>query len=139
MNFFQNLFNTGDVDITMRIMKKNDKLTINIMPGSNVSKIQPIILTGTPEELDADFFNKVMPEVNEIKGLISNIDAVKKEATDEAAKSSKPADKPKPKVKPEAPKAKKKAPEAKEASLFEADQPEEEQTDEDDNETGETE
>jgi len=121
MQFFQKLFETGEVDLTMRIMKKNDKLTINIMPGSNVSKLQPIIITGTPAELDEEFFKTVLPDVAEVKGLVSNIADVKKEATEKAA-TTKPKENPKTsKAKPAAKgnAKKKKGPEAKEASLFE--------------------
>lgn len=130
MDFFQKLFDTGEVDITMRIMKKNDKLTINIMPGSKVSKLQPIIITGTPAELDAEFFSQVLPGVNEVKGLISNLEAVKKEA----APNPKPAEKLKDKKAATAKDKtkKKKAPEAKEASLFEQPAADEDQSQEQD-------
>ncbi len=86
MNFFEQLAAMGGVDMTLRIMQKNDKLTINIMPGSKVSKMQPIIITGTPAELDEEFFKTIAPEVKEIAGIVSNIEAVKKEATEKKAK-----------------------------------------------------
>lgn len=124
MEFFQKLFDTGEVDITMRIMKKNDKLTINIMPGSQVSKLQPIIITATPAELDQEFFKTVMPDIKEIGGLVSNIADVKKEASEKAAAKPKPAEKTKGAKNKDTAKGKVKKsakPEAKEASLFEPD------------------
>lgn len=88
MNFFEQLSSSGDVDITLRIMKKNDKLTINVMPGSGQSVTKPIIITGTPAELDSGFFTTLYPEVKEISGIISNIKEVKKES-EEALKKEK--------------------------------------------------
>ena len=79
MDFFQKLAAIGNIDMTVRIMQKNDKLTINVMPGSGSSTMQPIVITGTPEELDAEFINTIMPQVNEVAGLVHNIDSVKKE------------------------------------------------------------
>lgn len=116
MEFFQKLSSTGEVDITMRIMQKNDKLTINIMPGSQVSNIKPLIFTGTPEDIDAGFFDQIMPGVQEVKGLISNLQEVKKEA----APNPKPAEKSKDKKSSAGKKnaAKKKTPEPKEGDLF---------------------
>jgi PRTRC genetic system protein E len=80
MNFFQLLAQASaqKTDLTIRIMQKETKLTINIMPGAR-SSFKPILITGTPQELDNEFFNVILPELNEIKGLVSNIDEVKKD------------------------------------------------------------
>lgn len=90
MNFFEQLalIGAGNVDLTMRIMQKNDKLTLNIMPGSGSSLIKPILVTGTPAELDAEFFQSIAPGVQEIAGLVTNLEDVKK---DVAEKKDKPA------------------------------------------------
>ena len=92
MNFFQQLaaVGTGNTDLTMRIMEKNGKLTINIMPGAGSSAMQPILVTGTPAELDEEFFTAIAPQVQEIAGLVTNINEVKKaveEQKDSAAKT----------------------------------------------------
>lgn len=84
MNFFQQLAHAGagKVDLTLRIMQKNEKLTMEVMPGSTKSVgIKPMIFTGTPAELDDEFFKTIAPGVNEVAGIISNIEEVKKEAT----------------------------------------------------------
>lgn len=125
MNFFQQLAALGDVDLSLRIMKKNDKLTINITPGSQ-STITPVLVTGTPEELDEEFFNAVIPGVQELAGIISNIDAVKAEAEAKQKNAAvKPADKPKETApKKEVPHKKKNpVPEVKEGQLFEEEEP----------------
>jgi PRTRC genetic system protein E len=84
MNFFEQLAHAGagNVDITMRIMQKNDKLTLNIMPGAGSVSITPIIVTGTPAELDAEFFQSIAPAVNEIAGIVTNLADVKKQVTE---------------------------------------------------------
>lgn len=120
MSFFKQLAAVGNIDITMRIMQKGDKLTMNIMPGSAKSVNKPFNITGTAEELDEHFFTEVFPAVQEIKGLVMNKEEVIKELNEKpAAKpvSPKAADKKKSgKAKPV---KKSKAPVVKEASLFE--------------------
>lgn len=105
MNFFETLATQENVDLNLRIMGKNGKLTLNIMPGSDRSATKPILITGTGAELDAEFFNSILPEVQEVKGIVSNIAEVKKDsekalanakekkAAKPAAPSKKPADK----------------------------------------------
>ncbi len=104
MNFFEQLSASGNVDITIRIMQKNNRLTLNVMPGSGSSTTKPMIITGTPQELDAEFFSNLYPQVDEVNGIIHNIEEVKKEALQKA----KPA-KPEP-SKAEKPAAKEKSP-----------------------------
>lgn len=60
MDFFKKLFELSDADVTLHIKRKNDKLTISLMPEA-ANQITPIIITGTPEELDEEFFNKINP------------------------------------------------------------------------------
>ncbi len=98
MEFFKELASIGDVDISIRIMQKGDKLTINVMPGSNASALKPILVTGTAEELDKEFFPTVFPAVQHLTGLATNFNEVKKDI------ESKIADKAKPKEEKPAPK-----------------------------------
>jgi PRTRC genetic system protein E len=90
MNFFQQLAQAGtqNVDLTMRIMQKDGKLTINIMPGAKSVTIKPILVTGTPQELDAEFFKTIAPGVSEITGIITNIEDVKKDAEKQKTNST---------------------------------------------------
>ena len=91
MDFFQQLATAGagKTDLTMRIMEKNGKLTLNIMPGAGSSSMQPILVTGTPAELDAEFFTSIAPQVVEISGLVTNIGEVKKELEEKKAAPAK--------------------------------------------------
>lgn len=115
MNFFETLQQQDAVDLTIRIMKKNDRLTMNVMPGSGNSVTKPSIFTGTGVELDQEFFSQVFPGVTEVAGMISNLEEVKKEA----AEKSKPAPKEnKPAAEKKAP-AKKSEPKIEEPQMFE--------------------
>ena len=93
MDFFSKLADMESVDLTIRIFKKNDKLTLNLMPGSGNSTTMPILVTGTPTELDEEFFDKIMPQMKIVSGLITNIEEVTKgmEKELEQKKESKPA------------------------------------------------
>lgn len=88
MNFFQQLAAAGKVDLSLRIMQVNDKLTIGITPGPGSSKLPPLNFTGTPAELDEEFFKSIVSSVNEIKGIFSNAEEVKKQALEMVAKEA---------------------------------------------------
>ena len=90
MEFFKQLAAIGDIDMTIRIMQKGDKLTINVMPGSNASVLKPILVTGTADELDSEFFPTVFPAVQHLAGLATNFDEVKKDIESKIADKSKP-------------------------------------------------
>lgn len=116
MDFFQQLAALGNVDLNIRIMQKNDKLTLSISPG-NTSNITPILVTGTAAELDAEFLNSIAPQVQSISGIVTNIHDVKAEAEKLEAESKKPKEKPKTeKAKPEVKKLEK--PKVAEPDLF---------------------
>lgn len=113
MEFFKQLAAIGNIDMTIRIMQKNDKFTINVMPGSGSSTMQPIVITGTPEELDSEFVNAIVPQVNEVAGLIHNIDSVKKGLSSKKDSGAAPA-----KDKSEKKASEKKTEEVEEPQLF---------------------
>lgn len=81
MNFFQQLAGLGHVDINLRMMQdKNGKITMEVAPGAKSTAIKPILITGTPAELDEGFFRECAPGIKSVLGIISNIDEVKKDA-----------------------------------------------------------
>jgi PRTRC genetic system protein E len=120
-NFFTQLTKTvKNLDCTIRIMEKDDKLTVGIFPSIK-SKMKPVNMAGTPEQIDEGFFSKVVPNVKDVPGLLTNVEDVKKSATEvkPAAKKSKPKSKPKKKwsaVKKEVAAKKKKPAPAKKVS-----------------------
>jgi len=86
MNFFSQLSAIGEVDLSMRIMKVNDKLTMEITPGNKSKNIKPWVITASPEELDENFFKTISPDIKEIAGLVSNAADVKEELKQKAEK-----------------------------------------------------
>lgn len=95
MSFFQQLAALGNVDLSIRIKQKNETLTLSITPG-NSSNITPVIVTGTPAELDAEFLNSIAPQVQSISGIVTNIKDVKAEAAKLEEENKKPKEKPAP-------------------------------------------
>lgn len=85
--FFQQLFDATDgIDIAINVKRKNDKLTMSILPLTT-SKVQPAIICGTPEELEAGFFEAIAAPLAQAKGL----EVKTKEFEDSAAEAEKAA------------------------------------------------
>jgi PRTRC genetic system protein E len=85
MDFFKQLAakSTGPVDLSMRILQADQKLSVEFIPGTSM-KLKPIVVTGTPDELDEGFFGSLLPAIDEIKGLVSNIEQIKEDAKKQA-------------------------------------------------------
>ena len=89
MNFFTQLAALGQgMDVNLRIKGKNGRLTVAVEPQmANVSRLTPLVVTGTPEELDEGFIAQFDGAISAVKGLESNLADVKKDATDFATKA----------------------------------------------------
>ena len=87
---------TESVDLTLVIRKANGQLTVSTLPKANglrdeaANHIIPLTLTGTPEEMDAEFLQHIMQPIRKATGLISNLMEFEKQA-DKAAANSKAA------------------------------------------------
>ena len=87
---------TEGVDLTLVIRKANGQLTVSTLPKANGLKdeaanhIVPLTLTGTPEEMDAEFLQHIIQPIRKATGLISNLMEFEKQA-DKAAANSKAA------------------------------------------------
>ena len=85
---------TESVDLTLVIRKANGQLTVSTLPKANGLKdeaanhIIPLTLTGTPEEMDAEFLQHIMQPIRKATGLISNMMEFEQQA-DKAAANSK--------------------------------------------------
>lgn len=94
MSFFQQLFEAIDgVTVTITAVRKNDKLTLSVLPGSNTKDIAPAIITGTPEELEEGFFPAMRHPIDQVKGLQVQMDEFQKSANavkDQAEKKKTP-------------------------------------------------
>ena len=85
---------TESVDLTLVIRKGNGQLTVSTLPKANglrdeaANHIIPLTLTGTPEEMDAEFLQHIMQPIRKATGLISNMMEFEQQA-DKAAANSK--------------------------------------------------
>ena len=85
---------TESVDLMLVIRKANGQLTVSTLPKANglrdeaANHIIPLTLTGTPEEMDAEFLQHIMQPIRKATGLISNIMEFEQQA-DKAAANSK--------------------------------------------------
>jgi PRTRC genetic system protein E len=114
-NFFQQLYPLIDgIDITMKVKRKNGRLTISVLPETT-SVISPAILTGTPEELDNGFFAAVSAPISDAKGLKVDLENYKKSIEKSKEKPKTETEKAKAEVssKPTAGKKQKEKPKAK--------------------------
>ena len=85
---------TESVDLTLVIRKANGQLTVSTLPKANglrdeaANHIIPLTLTGSPEEMDAEFLQHIMQPIRKATGLISNMMEFEQQA-DKAAANSK--------------------------------------------------
>jgi hypothetical protein len=88
-NFFSQLLalaKPGKVDVSLRIMEVNSKLTVSFMPKDKSTNL-PVNCTATAEAFDRDFFKQIIPQVKEIEDLIThNIEEVKSAAKESGGK-----------------------------------------------------
>lgn len=122
MSFFQKVYELADgADLAINIKRKNEKLTVSVLP-SNAKNVTPVIITGTPEELDNGFLDTVTQQLEKandlqlqiVESMATEAPKPKKEA--KPAKEAKPKEKDKPAKKAEAPK--KEEPKLEHPSLF---------------------
>lgn len=94
MNFFQKLEQQfPDADLNIRVKTKSGSTTVSVLPVSKTENdIEPIIITGTPEELDAEFFNLIAKPIETTKAAIVNLEEQQKSVKE--ATETKPAPKP---------------------------------------------
>lgn len=93
--FFQHIHQmmTEGVDLTLVIRKKEGQLTVSALPRSNNLKdeaqnhLVPLILTGTPAELDGGFLPTIGRPMQRAAGLVSNMAQFEQQANKAAANS----------------------------------------------------
>lgn len=100
MNFFQILEKQfPDADLTIRIKSKGGIQSISVLPVSTEENdIQPLIVSGTPEELDEQFFELIKKPLQETITAIVNLEeqeqSVKESASKPAPTNAKKVEKP---------------------------------------------
>ena len=74
------------VDITLVIRKKDGTLTVSAIPKVNGLKdeaqnhIVPLVITGTPEELDMGFIQAICQPIQKVSGLLTNMNSFEQQA-----------------------------------------------------------
>ena len=93
--FFQtiNRMITAGTDLSINIRQVNDKLTVAVMPRRAGLKdeageqIVPLVLNGTPEELDMEFLGAITAPVQKAQGILTNLETFEKQAEQAASQS----------------------------------------------------
>lgn len=80
------------VDISITLKEKNGKYTVSVLPCiGNKAGIQPIIVTGTPDELDEQFIELIKLPMIETSAAIINLEEHKESTkVSEKVKEEKP-------------------------------------------------
>lgn len=82
---------TAGTDLSINIRRVNNNLTVAVVPRRSGVKdgerIVPLILNGTPEELDAGFLQAVGTPVQKAQGILTNLEAFEKQAEQAASQS----------------------------------------------------
>ena len=94
--FFQaiNRMITAGTDLSFSIRQVNNRLTVAVMtpphrterrsPGG---KSYPLVLNGTPEELDAEFLQAISTPVQKAQGILTNLETFEKQAEQAASQN----------------------------------------------------
>lgn len=91
--FFQtiNQMITAGTDLSINIRRANNNLTVAVVPRRSGVKdgerIVPLILNGTPEELDAGFLQAVGTPVQKAQGILTNLETFEKQAEQAVSQS----------------------------------------------------
>ena len=75
-NFYTQLHEAApNVDISLRIKEKNGRYTVMFQPETaNNNTLRGLNVTGTPAELDAGFFEKVLDAMQANHGLVATVE-----------------------------------------------------------------
>lgn len=79
------------------VTKKGDSLTVSVLPQANnlkdeaKNKISPLVLTGSPEDLDNEFISTISEPLQKASGLLLNMETFEQQLS-ESQKSSKAAE-----------------------------------------------
>lgn len=76
-DFFSNIASIEDFNISFSISNNNGTMTISVVPlekskDPTLRNLQPLSISGTATELDAEFFNVIKEPIQKTIGLISN-------------------------------------------------------------------
>lgn len=78
MNFFKQLSEVGVQNLELKVVIKNEILSVIIIPEMKNSNMVPLTVSGTAEELDEGFFGVISAPLKKTAGLISNVEEFEK-------------------------------------------------------------
>lgn len=93
--FFQTIHQmlSQGTDLSINIRRVNNNLTVAVMPKRTGLKeeagqlIVPLVLSGTPVDLDAEFLQQITAPLQKVQGILTNIETFEKQAEAAAAQS----------------------------------------------------
>lgn len=93
--FFQSIHQmiAAGTDLSINIKRGDNKLTVAVMPKRANLKDEaqqlmvPLILSGSPEELDAGFLQAIITPIQKAQGILTNLEAFNKQAEQVASQS----------------------------------------------------
>jgi len=90
MNFFETLSATGIKDVVFQVKEDSTgNITVFITPKSvsedpALSKLKPIFISGTPQDIDGQFFHLITAPLQNIQKVFTNIEAFEAQAKEVA-------------------------------------------------------
>lgn len=95
--FFQTIHQliTTGTDLSINIRRVENSLSVSVIPRRNSLKgdmqqnMVPLVMNGTPEELDMQFLRAISQPIQKVQGLLTNAENFEKQA-EKAAQSKKP-------------------------------------------------
>lgn len=93
--FFQSIHQmiAAGTDLSINIKRGDNKLTVAVMPKRANLKAEaqqlmvPLILSGSPEELDAEFLRAIATPIQKAQGILTNLETFEKQAHQAASQS----------------------------------------------------
>lgn len=86
--FFQTIYLliTAGTDLSINIRRVENNLSVSVIPRRNSLKgdiqqnLSPLVISGTPEELDMQFLQTISQPVQKVQGLLANVENFEKQA-----------------------------------------------------------
>lgn len=79
MDFFKQISELmGQSEVNITLKAKGPNMTVMVIHKSSGVQVPPLVITGTPEDLDEGFFKEISKPVTRMSGLVSNVAEVEK-------------------------------------------------------------
>ena len=94
--FFQSIYQmiTAGTDLNINIRKVDNSLSVAVMPRRNSLKedtrqnMVPLVVNGTPAELDMGFLQTILQPIQKVQGLLANAENFEKQAEKATAQAN---------------------------------------------------